>query len=278
MQVALINASYMMIAFAAVSLMLQLRFTLPTANAAPKPSHVRDVILVAIPPSTGVLYMVLFYSVHAVKPEAVAVERGRFTCRFIEGPERRFFAKFTPIVLGVLLLICFGVSIYLLRRTVQRLVSVQGWKLKEGLKPRWADGVPWLRILTRFVVFGLYSVLTVVASLIDAITPQGPFHEFVDFYVATLPLAAASIFGTIPDLRKMWQQWKTGRRRSCDSDVTMVNPEYELDDVYRIPTRPRVAAVRLQLGSDTDSLHSPMCIKPDDNNFDHTSQSRMQTV
>ena len=33
------------IAFAAVSLMLQLRFTLPTVNSVPKPSRLRDTIV-----------------------------------------------------------------------------------------------------------------------------------------------------------------------------------------------------------------------------------------
>jgi hypothetical protein len=236
-QVALINAAYIMIAFAAVSLMLQLRFTLPTVNTNPKPSRLRDAILVAVPPVASGLYMILFYAARAVEDDLVAVERGRFTCRFQEGPKRRFFAKFTPILLGLLLSICLAVSMFLLHRTVRRLVSVRGWELKDTLKSRFNDGVPWLRILSRFVIFGIYSVLTMVACLITAITPQGPFHEFVDFYVATLPLAAASIFGTVPDLREMWRQWRTSRTASMDSDVTMVNEHYELNG-YAIPRRP----------------------------------------
>ncbi|KZV86237.1 hypothetical protein EXIGLDRAFT_752925 [Exidia glandulosa HHB12029] len=220
-QVSLINAAYWMIAFAAVSLVLHLRFTLPTVNPAQQQSRAREAILVAIPPIAAVVYLCIFFVANRVSPNSVAVERGRLNCRFQERPETRFFAKLTPILLGVLLSICFVTSIHMLHKTVHKLLDVRGWRLKNSLQaPRGA----WLRILARFVVFGAYSITTMVASLIDAITPQGPAHYFVDMYVATLPLVAFSIFGTLPDIRKIWNDWR-GQKSMRDMRTSEFNVE-----------------------------------------------------
>lgn len=48
----------------------------------------------------------------------------------------------------------------MLRKTVQKLLDFRGWKLKDALH---ISNGPWFRILARFVVFGSYSVLTMVS-------------------------------------------------------------------------------------------------------------------
>lgn len=221
-QVSLINAAYWMIAFGAVALMLHLRFTLPTVNPnATAYAPIRDGLLVALSPVMAGVYLVLFFVAHRVKPSLVAVERGRVTCRFQSTPDARFFSKLTPVLLALLLTICFGMSIYMLRKTVHKLLDIRGWKLKRSLQ---APRGPWLRILTRFIVFGFYSITTMIASFIEAVTPQGPAHEFVDYYVATLPLAAFLIFGTLPDIRKIWIEWRTNRSmRTSEFDMHIVS-------------------------------------------------------
>lgn len=47
----------------------------------------------------------------------------------------------------------------MLHKTVHKLLDVRGWRLKDSLQ---APRGPWLRILARFVVFGAYSVTTMM--------------------------------------------------------------------------------------------------------------------
>jgi len=198
-QVALINAAYFKIAFAAVALMLHLFLTLPTVNDFRGPSPIRETILVLLAPFVFGLYLIVFFAVNSAAPQYVLVERGRLTCRFQSTPTTSFFSKFTPAIICIAMLSCLIMSMWMFKKTVKHVLNWRDWRLRSNLNgPRG----PWFRILLRFTVFCVYAVLTEIASLIDVFAPQGPSHDIVDMYVATLPLAAFFIFGTLPDIRR----------------------------------------------------------------------------
>ncbi|KZV79207.1 hypothetical protein EXIGLDRAFT_782642 [Exidia glandulosa HHB12029] len=200
-QVGLINATYWMIGFSGVSLVLQLWFTLPSTNGSTRESRLRELLLLIVPPSAAVVYLVVFLATSRVSQSATAVERGRLTCRFQDRPSTEFFARLTPIVTAILVLCCFFFSTRMLYTTVQCLSEIRGWRLKDTLQSPDRGG-PWLKILTRVTMFIAWLIPTLAASLIDAVTPQSPVHYLVDMYIALLPLAAFCIFGTLPGVRK----------------------------------------------------------------------------
>lgn len=69
-------------------------------------------------------------------------------------------SSFAPITVGVVLILCLFMSLWMLSRTVKRLANIGNWTLKDGLKI--APQSPWLPILARFSRFCIYATLMIL--------------------------------------------------------------------------------------------------------------------
>ncbi|EJD55425.1 hypothetical protein AURDEDRAFT_155664 [Auricularia subglabra TFB-10046 SS5] len=245
-QVPLQQAAFLVIAFSAVALMLQLWFTLPTVAKVSAPSAVRDILLIALPYVCGAIYLAIFFSYYAVSTDGVVVERGRLTCRLAEGQQAVFFSKLTPIVVALLLVICLVMSAWMLKKTVKKLANVRHWSLKDGLQ---APKSPWLPILTRFSMFSFYATLTIFACLIVAATPQGIGRYIVDWYTATLPIAAFIIFTPWPNCSRPREHTEISETETATvGRLPIMNPKatligeawvYQVDVPPPVPEKPQ---------------------------------------
>jgi hypothetical protein len=68
-----------------------------------------------------------------------------------------------------------------------------------------SSSAPWMRVLLRFTIFAVYAFLTALACLFRIVLKDTmTLHTVVALYVATLPLAAFFVFGSLPDVLSVW--------------------------------------------------------------------------
>lgn len=73
-----------------------------------------------------------------------------------------------------------------------------------------APARPWKRVLVRLAVFEVYCILALLACLVLMSGPSRPLRQAMWAFGLSVPLATFLIFGTAPDIVKVWSFWRRG--------------------------------------------------------------------
>ncbi|KAH7100982.1 hypothetical protein BKA62DRAFT_770980 [Auriculariales sp. MPI-PUGE-AT-0066] len=191
-QAATVNGSLIMAAISAFILVLHLRITMPRPDMPLGKVGFGPMAmfgLAAIPPLSLIIYLSTLLGIEGRHPGLLQAERRDLICGFRSTGAAWYADRISPIIIGVLLLVSCGLSSFLFTTT---------YSWRSAITSR-STAAPWMRIMLRFTIFTVYAGLTMIACIFRIVLKDSmALHTAVAIYVATLPLAAFLVFGTLP--------------------------------------------------------------------------------
>jgi len=210
---ALMYASRPFAAFATLSLILQLYLNVSTRlkRGEVRPEFV--FVLLVVPP---ILYLIMFlwtFILGVVNPDQVKLEPGGFYCHI---------ERSSPANVGACLVL-FATSAALVIEVMIVILLSRNWRAFRSLQRREEHAVS-LSIIVRVSVFAILPVVglglgfaTYVPNLVDKIFP--PYN----LLLASLPTAAALIFGSQSDIMHVWMFWRVEGKTMTQLSLTTVD-------------------------------------------------------
>ncbi|KAF7343221.1 hypothetical protein MVEN_01753400 [Mycena venus] len=210
---ALMYASRPFAAFGTLSLILQLYLNVSTRlkRGEVRPEFV--FVLLAIPP---ILYLIVFlwtFILGIVNPDQVELEPKGFYCHLNQP---------SPSIV-VACLVLFATSAALVIEGMIVILLSRNWRAFRALQRRDEHTVS-LSIIIRVSVFAILPMIglglsftTYVPNLVDKIFPA------YNLVLASLPTAAALIFGSQSDIIQVWMFWKVEGKTMTQLSLTTVD-------------------------------------------------------
>ncbi|KAJ7333401.1 hypothetical protein DFH08DRAFT_881155 [Mycena albidolilacea] len=212
---ALIYASCPFAAFATLSLTLQLYLNITTRMKGGNIRPVSGFVLLAIP---LILYLFMFLwtlILGILNPDRVKLEPGGLYCHLDHSPQSIvgaglvLLATFTALVIEVMIVILLA----------------RHWRAFRALqRPR--EHTVSLSIIIRVLVFAIFPVIGLglgftasVPGFTDRIFPA------YNLFLASLPTAAALIFGSQSDILHVWMFWRVERKTTTQLSLTTVGSD-----------------------------------------------------
>ncbi|EJD36513.1 hypothetical protein AURDEDRAFT_174472 [Auricularia subglabra TFB-10046 SS5] len=209
-QAALVNGSLIMTSIAAFCLILHLRLTMPLSS-----KQLRDGLgplgqrlLSCAAPLAFLVYEFTLLGIELSHPGTLQAEQRDLICGFRSTGGTYLADRISPIIIGVFLLASLAMSSFMFTLT---------FSARKGLSSR-STSAPWMRVVLRFTIFAAYAGVTAIACMCRLALPDTPaLHTVVSLYVATLPLAAFFVFGTLPDVLEVWHLRKRQHETQTDT-------------------------------------------------------------
>jgi len=209
---ALMYASRPFAAFGTLSLILQLYLNVSTRlkNGKIRPQSI--FVLLWTPP---IVYLIMFlytFILGVVNPDQVELEPGGFYCHI---------DKSLPAIIGACLVLFATTAALVIEGMILFLLS-RNWRAFRALQRRDEHAVS-LSIIIRVSVFAILPVIglglsftTYVPNLVEKIFP--PYN----LLLASLPTAAALIFGSQSDVIRVWMFWRVEGKTTTKLSLTTV--------------------------------------------------------
>jgi len=212
---ALMYASRPFAAFGTLSLILQLYSNVSTRLKRGEARPESVFVLLVIPP---ILYLIMFlwtFILGIADPERVELEPGGFYCH-IDKP--------SPSIVGACLVLLATSAALVIEVMIVILLS-RNWRAFRVLQRRDEHAVS-LSIIIRISVFAILPLIGLglsftayVPNLVDKIFP--PYN----LLLASLPTAAALIFGTQSDIIHAWMFWRVEGKTITQLSLTTVDSD-----------------------------------------------------
>ncbi|KAJ6625229.1 hypothetical protein B0H10DRAFT_660474 [Mycena sp. CBHHK59/15] len=195
---ALMYASRPLAAFSSLALVLHLFFNVSTQlkHGEARPQHV--FLLLIIPPLLYIIFFLWTLMLGLLYPDLVELEPSGFYCHLKPAIPAIVVAAF----------VAFTTSCVIVLEVITGVLLYRNWRAFRALHMRHEHSVS-LSILIRASAFGVLPMIglalsftTYVPNLVDKIFPA------YNILLASLPTAAALIFGSQMDLIRVWIFWR----------------------------------------------------------------------
>ncbi|KAJ7898071.1 hypothetical protein B0H13DRAFT_2032389 [Mycena leptocephala] len=212
---ALVYASCPFAAFGTLSLILQLYLNVSTRLKGGEVRSGSRFVLLGIPP---ILYLIMFlwtFILGIVNPDQVELEPGGFYCHLDQ----------TPPTIVAACLVLFATSAALVIEGMIVILLSQHWRAFRALQRRDEHTVS-LSIIIRVSVFAILPVIGLglsftayIPNFVDKIFPV------YNLLLASLPMAAALIFGSQSDIVHVWMSWRVEGKTVTQLSLTTVDSD-----------------------------------------------------